>query len=142
MIKMPLYRNRNRKQGKIKGTTSRETDSFDVKYESNTFVLFSQGTWSCSGWIEKHNPPPKKKEQREWGLNHQESERNLKGGWTNCHGKKVSIRDKEQRGCYHPCENSACWFGQEDRDCGGSIRLLLSLIVTGGYRDLLPFWDT
>lgn len=44
MIKMPLYRNRNRKQGKIKGTTSRETDSFDVKYESNTFVLFSQGT--------------------------------------------------------------------------------------------------
>lgn len=134
MIKMPLNRNRNRKQGKIKGTTSWETDSFDVKYESNTFVLFSQGSWSCSGWVEKHNPPPKKKNRtKRVGFKPPGVRPEFKRWVNKLSWEDVSIRDKEQRGCYHPSIHKrtlpADW-GRRTEIVGG-IRLLLSLIVTG-----------
>lgn len=93
-----------------------------MKY--GTFIFFSQGSWSCSRWVEKHNPPPPapppnirtKRAGSKPPRVRQEFKRWVK---KNCHGKIVSLRDKVQRGCYHPCKNFAFWLGQEDRDCGG-----------------------
>lgn len=46
---MTPSRNKNRKQGKIKGTRSQEIDIFfDVQHESKIFALFSQESWGFS----------------------------------------------------------------------------------------------